>query len=162
MKILFCTLNIFLLTTLSAATPQATFTPPKDWEILSPELTPQGITLIARSEAKALFASTINLALEETDLSTSEYLLEVEKIHRSPSKHLSTLGTMETSAGKMHVFQIDEKLAWADLRMLQAIIVKNNVAYVVTATTEESQFASVITPLLESIKSFSILEGTKK
>ncbi len=162
MKIHFFAINIFLSATLSALIPQATFTPPKGWEVLSPSNTPEGITLLARSKPKALFASTINLAMEETSLSLEEYLEEVAKIHCGPSKHLSPLGLMQTSAGTMHIFQIDEKMAWADLRILQAILVKDSVAYVVTATTEESEFASVITPLLDSIKSFSILEGTKK
>lgn len=157
MKILILSLTLFSKCFLIAASSYGTFTPPQGWEILDPQTLPPTISFMARAKPKNLFSSTINLAVEETDLSLDDYMKEVEKIYQEPSKFISPLGTLQTAAGPMKVLQIDEKLPWSDLRIIQGVVIKDHIAYVITATTEESEFSSLVTSLLKSMKSFSIV-----
>lgn len=129
---------------------------PEGWEILNPQTLPPDLTFLARSPPKNMFSSTINIAFEETPLSLEEYLQEVAKIYQDPGKIFYSLGVIETNEGTMKVVQIDEKLPWADLRILQGIIIKNHTAYVITATTEEAEFATLLPTLLTTMKSFTL------
>lgn len=149
---------------LSADTASSLISTPLGWEILDKSLLPPDIQFMARSKPKDMFSSTINVATEETDLSLDAYMAEVEKIHIDPTKTFSKLGTLQTKAGLMRVIQIDEKLPWADLRILQGILIRDHIAYVVTATTEEAEFPLLVSAFLESMKSFSppLAEGAKK
>jgi hypothetical protein len=138
------------------------FTPPKGWEIIDTKVVAPQVEFMARGKTVNMFASTMNLTLEPTDLAIDVYMQEVEKIYQEPSKTVTLLGTLQTKSGPMRILQIDEKLPWAELRILQGIMIKDNMAYVVTATTEDDQFPSLITPFLESMKSFTIKGPTEK
>lgn len=132
------------------------FTPPKGWEIVDTKALAPEVGFMARGKAVNMFASTMNVTSEETDLSIDAYMHEVESLYNEPGKVVTSLGSLQTKSGPMRVLQIDEKLPWAELRILQGILVKDHVAYVLTATTEETQFPSLIATLFESMKSFSI------
>lgn len=132
------------------------FTPPQGWEVIDVKALAPEVDFMARGKTVNMFASTMNVTSEETDLSIDAYMHEVESLYNEPGKVVTNLGHLQTKSGPMRILQIEEKLPWVELRILQGILVKDHVAYVLTATTEEAQFPGLIATLFESMKSFSI------
>lgn len=152
----------FLLFALALQAQPCSFTLPKGWECVKEKERPPGILYLAQGPTKNLFTPSINLASEPTDLTLDEYTTDVEKLYQEPTKTVLCLGSLQTAAGPMKVLQIDEKFPWEEIRILQGIVIKDHTAYVVTATMNESQFPTLITALLESMKSFSLTSGATK
>ncbi|MFZ0566050.1 MAG: hypothetical protein WAM28_07690, partial [Chlamydiales bacterium] len=71
------------------------------------------------------------------------------------------LGTMQTKAGVAHMLQVDRSTQWGNVRFIQAVLLKESTAYLITATCVQEEFASLSSQLFKSIKSFTFLEPKK-
>ena len=71
---------------------------------------------------------------------------------------VAKLGQIPTKAGPAQLLQIDRKTDLGMIRFLQAAVIQDNIAYVVTATCLRDEFASYCGSFFDSIKSFEIVD----
>lgn len=131
---------------------------PADWErIDDPSQLPEKVKLLYIGKGKGQFTPSINIACEVTSLSLDEYVETAKKYHEGLGETLcNKMGGVETKAGEAQLLQIAKRTAWGDLRFLQASIICNGTAYVITATATQEEFASLYTHFYQAILSFEI------
>jgi hypothetical protein len=120
------------------------FKPPKNWVLADPStLSPLvKVGFLAPNKAgKIGLRPSLNLAEEPIDCSLQEYLEIVKKIHTtSRHKEWSHLGTFTTPAGPAALTQIDQLSSSGPMRLLQLILIRDKVAYIMTAASLKNDF----------------------
>lgn len=135
------------------------FIPPKGWEMIDPKVLLPEVKVMVKGKPKsdAHIPPSLNLALENTDLSLREYLDAVREMNTSDeSRNWAEVGTIRTKAGEMVLTQLDLTTNWGEVRLFQAIMVKKGVAYVITATAQRDEFSLFSDDFNSSIASFTI------
>lgn len=158
MRFLFCMILFCSSIVLHAET--VSIVPPKGWErINDPEQLPQKVSVIYVGTGKSQFTPSINLASEETTLYPDEYMSLAKSYHLGQGDtRCKQLGAIDMQAGKANLLQIDRPTQWGNVRFLQAVLVRDQKAYVITATCLQEEFMSLSTQLFKSIQSFSIVQ----
>ncbi len=156
MRQLFSLLLISLSFSLCAA--EIRIIPPKGWEgIEDAKQLPQKVKLLFVGDGTSPFNPSLNIAMEETVMSPKEYVRLAKSYHEEQKGTLcKQIGTMDTGAGPAHILQIDRPTQWGDVRFMQAIVLRDQKAYVLTATCLHEEFPSLSQELFHSIKSFRI------
>lgn len=132
-------------------------TPPKGWNCIdaATEL-PQKIVAVYIGPAKDKFTPSINIACEETAKNMTEYLNNAKTYHEMQGDaQCKNLGTVSTQAGEAHLLQVDRATSWGKVRFIQAILLQDHYAYVVTATCLQKEFATLAPQFFKSIQSLS-------
>lgn len=136
---------------------QCFFTPPQDWEIADPgSLSPHVKIAFLKNTGKG-FCPSINLAVEETSVSLSDYLKAVKAIHEQDrSNHWRALGKVRTAAGLAQLTEIDSTSEWGPIRILQLILLKEGRAYVLTAAGLKEEFSNYYKEIQSAFRSFTL------
>lgn len=139
--------------------------PPKGWEcVQDPSQLPQKVQVIyigASAEKNALNPS-LNIAHEMTDSALSEYIALAKTYHEGyGNTRCALLGKMKTAAGEVELMQIDRPSQWGDVRFLQAMLIHNGEAFVITATCLKKEFGSLSSHLFRAIQSISFRANCK-
>jgi len=118
------------------------FLPPKGWEIADPKTySPQTQIAFFKKAGQGLCPS-INLSIEETTASLSEYLKAVKAIHEQDQQtHWRALGRVKTAAGMAQLTEIDKTVESGPIRLLQLILLKEGHAYILTAAAPKAEFS---------------------
>lgn len=132
--------------------------PPKGWECINDKAQlPAKVELVLIGTGKGQFTPSINLATEKTELTIEAYIKLAKDYHESQGETLCrSLGTLETREGQAHLLQIDRKTGWGIVRFVQAALIKDGCAYVITATCLQEDFNEFASQFLKSIQSFAI------
>lgn len=133
------------------------FTPPKDWVLIDPKALPKEVKSMVRGPYKDSLPPSMNLAMESTESSLEDYLNAIKLMHASNHlKKWKITGTISTDAGAMTLTQLDSTTNWGNVRMVQAIMIKDNIAYVITGTALSSEYAKYFPEFYKAIQSFHI------
>jgi hypothetical protein len=133
------------------------FVPPDGWEIADPNtLTPRvKIAFLKRSNKG--FCPSINLAVEETTVSLSEYLKAVKAIHEQDrTNHWRALGKVRTQAGLAQLTEIDSNTDLGPVRILQLILIKEGRAYVLTAAALKEEISEYYKDFQAAFRSLTL------
>lgn len=132
--------------------------PPKGWNCISDtDQLPQKVCRLYIGSGTSQFSPSINIACEPTSLSDAEYLAMAKSYHEATAgTRCQALGTIETTSGTAQLLQIDRPTEWGNVRFIQATLLDQQTAYVITATCLQKEFASLSSKIFKSIKSFSI------
>lgn len=136
-------------------------TGPKGWSCIEDKSQlPGKIELIFVGTGKGSFTPSINVAMEETKMQLSEYVNLAQEYHLSKNESkgetkCSRLGKIRTQSGEAEVLQIDRQTEWGPVRFLQASIIQDGMAYVMTATCLVEEFSSHCPLFFQAIRSFS-------
>jgi hypothetical protein len=134
--------------------------PPKGWECIDdPTQLPQKVKVlfIGTGTIKSPFNPSINVTTEETSLSIGEYVCLAKQYHETQSStRCIALGTVKTESGQAELLQIDRPTQWGDVRFIQAMLIQEGRAYVVTATCLKKEFGALSSQLFKSIQSFKV------
>lgn len=136
------------------------FQPPSNWEIAhlkkpSPEIL---IGFIGKGSSSAEFRPSINLAIEEIDGTLKEYVKAVKEIHLAePKTQWRDLGKFTTKAGVGRLTEMSKPSAWGELKIFQAMVVKENTAYILTAAVLKEDLAKFRPAILESFHSLALV-----
>jgi len=134
------------------------FTPPKAWQAAKPKGLSEYVQIGFVAQGSDGFVSSVNLATEAVDCGLKDYVKAVKGIHTAePGTEWRDLGALKTKTETGRLVQITTKSAWGDLVMLQGIVVKQNVAYILTASMLKKDFPGLQTQVLESLKSMHII-----
>ena len=156
MRLFSCFITVCFTAALYANT--LTIVPPKGWDCISDtEQLPQKVRMIYVGTGKGQFSPSINLACEETTMLPDEYMALAKSYHEGQSDtRCKSLGTIETRAGVANLLQIDRPTQWGNVRFIQAVVIREENAYVITATCLQEEFAALSSQLFKSIQSFII------
>jgi hypothetical protein len=138
------------------------FTPPKAWQAAKPKELSEYVQIGFVAQGSDGFVSSVNLATEAVDCGLKDYVKAVKEIHTAePNTEWRDLGALKTKSETGRLVQITTKSAWGDLVMLQGIVVKKNVAYILTASMLKKDFSGLQAQVLESLKSMHVVSDLK-
>ncbi len=140
--------------------PIGIFTPPKGWYLADPTSLSSHVLVGYVGNEKKIYRPSINLATEETNVSLKEYIQAVKKIHsEDKNTKIRELGTIKTKAGDAALLEILSYSNFGNMRMLQAILIKDNQAYILTGASLKDEFFSYSKELSSSIRSLEIIDN---
>jgi hypothetical protein len=136
---------------------QCFFIPPENWDIADPRtLSPKVKMAFVKNSGKG-FCPSINLAIEETDVSLADYLKAVKAIHEQDrNNHWRSLGKVRTAAGLAQLTEIDSITEWGSVRILQLILIKDKHAYVLTAAALKEEISNYYKDIQSAFRSFTL------
>ena len=122
---------------------QCYFIPPEGWEIADPKTYTSHVQIAFLKRTNKGFFPSINLAIEETQATLSDYLKAVKAIHEQDrNNHWRALGKVQTAAGLAQLTEIDSTIEIGPIRLLQLILIKEGRAYVLTAAALKEEFST--------------------
>lgn len=134
--------------------------PPKGWECIDdPAQLPQKVKVIfvGAGHGNNAFTPSVNLACESTSLSQSDYIAQAKAYHEGRAgTRCNIIGSIQTASGPAQMLQIDRPSQWGDIRFMQAMLVINGEAYVMTATCLKSEFSTLSSQIFKAIQSFTL------
>ncbi|MCH9610902.1 MAG: hypothetical protein S4CHLAM81_05270 [Chlamydiales bacterium] len=152
-----CFIALFTMT-LSLFASELRFSVPDGWECVTDQTQlPKKVQVLAISPTKTRFTPSINIATEDTEQTISDYVETAKLYHESEGQtKVTRMGQIPTKAGSAELLQIDRKTDFGVVRFIQAAIIEQETAYVITATCLRDEFASYCSSFFDSIKSFEI------
>ncbi len=136
----------------------ACFVPPKNWELADPRSLAPKVTVGFLTKPRHHFCPSMNLAIEKVQVSLQEYLQIVKTLHESsPHNRWRDLGKIQTKAGTAELTEIDTKNKIGPVRILQMILIQDQVAYILTAAALKEDLPLFYEDFLQAFRSFSIL-----
>lgn len=133
-------------------------TAPKGWEcIRDPEQLPQKVLCIYVGKGKTQFTPSINVSSEKTNLSLMQYTQFAKQHHeKEGGAKCQLLGKFRTKSGEAELLQIDRVTQWGEVRFIQAFLIHEEEAYVITATCLQDEFNLLSVQFFKAIQSFSL------
>jgi len=132
------------------------FNPPEGWEYLDTSPLSPLVKIMVRGKGGQSMPPSLNLAVEETDLTLDDYVKAIKQLHQfDRQSRWSILGKINTGR-EVVITQLDTKTKWGEARILQAILVHEGIAYVLTATAHKDEFTKFSGDFLKAIRSFTV------
>jgi hypothetical protein len=133
------------------------FTPPQGWEIADPKSLSSRVKIAFLKNTGKGFCPSLNLAVEETSVSLSDYLKAVRAIHEQDrNNQWRALGKVRTEAGLAQLTEIDSTTEWGPIRILQLILLKEGHAYVLTAAALRDEFSKFYKEFQSAFRSVTL------
>lgn len=133
------------------------FTPPAGWSCADPKQLSPHVQVGFIGESSSEFRPSINLALEKVDISLKDYVKAVKKIHLAqPNTTWRDLGRFKFTAGEGRLTEISTRSAWGDIKMLQALFIQGQTAYILTAAISQKDYIKEQKTLLLALQSLSL------
>ncbi|MBS0629450.1 MAG: hypothetical protein JSS30_04410 [Verrucomicrobia bacterium] len=134
------------------------FTPPPNWEIADPKMPSQRAIVSFVDKQKGGFCPSINLTHERITLSTEQYLAIVQKNCKANKQKWRHLGKIETKSGPAELVEIETVTKFGPARLLQAILIRNGEAYILTAGALKKDFGKQASLIHQSISSMTLCD----
>jgi hypothetical protein len=131
--------------------------PPKGWLPAKEGELPSHVHAAFIGKGGFFLPPSLNVASEPFRGSLKEYLQIVKSINKSKGAIWRELGTIETKAGIGSLSQVDATTPQGALRMLHAIILKDEVIYIVTGAAQREEFPRFYEPFFSAMRSLEIL-----
>lgn len=155
MRIRFC---LFFLFSTLFSDPIALFIPPEGWECVKPKNLPESIEIAFLKKGLIRFSPSLNLSKEKVSVTFKEYLRSVKKLHERDLKvEWNDLGEFSCGAGKGNLADIRTPSAGGELRMLQAIIMKDGWAFILTGAAKREDFPAERGIFLKTMRSLTVV-----
>lgn len=134
------------------------FLPPQSWEIAQPKHLSAHVQVGFIGKGSTDFRPSINLAFEAVDdVKMKEYLKAVKELHLAqPNTKWRDLGKFPMQAGDGRLTEITTTSPWGEVKMLQAILIKEGMAYILTSAVLKSDLQKFQTDILKSFRSLSL------
>jgi len=117
------------------------FAPPDEWEFAAAKNTDSCIQAGFLGKGSTPFRPSMNLAIEEVDVNLKQYLKAVKEIHlHSPGTTWRDLGKFVTLSGTGRLTEISTPSSFGNIKMLQMILIKDKVAYIMTGAAIKEDF----------------------
>ncbi|NGX38022.1 MAG: hypothetical protein K1000chlam2_01191 [Chlamydiae bacterium] len=134
------------------------FSPPSDWEIADSKTPSKRIIVGFVDKSKSGFRPSLNLTYERVTIPLNEYLAIVQKNCAAKKQLWRHLGKIETQSGPAELIQIETKTPFGPVRILQAILLKNEEAFILTAGMRKADFGKHAATIESAFRSMSICE----
>lgn len=137
------------------------FTPPTGWRQAEKSSLPKQVAIMVVGQGLREFPPSMNLGYETYSGSIKDYMKIVKDINKSQGCVLKDLGTIETEAGIATLSQFDEKTEWGEVRQMHAILIRDKVAYILTASALKEEFPKHYQEFFKAIQSLRITNQTE-
>jgi hypothetical protein len=133
------------------------FIPPKGWDLADQaKLSPRVKICFIGKSSKSLLPS-VNLAQEEVDVSLKTYIDIVKNdCLKDPNCKWRDLGKYNTPFGEGRLTEREIKTEWGPTRQIQLIVIKDKMAYILTAGTLKEEFSSHYKNIEAVLRSFTL------
>lgn len=149
-----------LLLSYVVGNPIPIFSPPASWQYVHPKKPTEYILASFVGNGSGSFHPSINLAIEETELSLKDYVKAVKAVHtREPNTKWRDLGPFSMKAGQGRLTEISSQNPGGEIKVLQAIFVKDNIAYILTCSMLKKEFPEIQKDVLNSLQSLFLSEN---
>ncbi len=137
----------------------AYFIPPSGWEIAQLKNPSPHVKIGFLSKGSTQFRPSINLATEEgVDVSLKEYVKAVKELQTAePGTKWRDLGALPMQGGTGRLIEMGQTSPWGEVKVLQAILVHEGTAYMLTAAVSKEDFSRFQSDLLASFRSLQII-----
>lgn len=155
MRLLFL---LFIFASIAEAK-QCYFLPPSGWEIAQLKTPSAHVKIGFIGKGSTEFRPSINLAFEEVDIPLKEYIKAVKELQLSdPTNTWRDLGKLPTKAGVGRLIEMSNTSAWGEIKIYQAIVVKQQMAYILTAAVLKEDFPKFQAEIMKSFNSLSVAD----
>lgn len=138
------------------------FTPPQNWKMVDPKVLPKHVLAMIVGSGKSEYPPSMNLGYEKYQGSVKDFIKKVVKVELdSTHAEWKDLGTIQTKAGVAQLLQVDSKNKWGMERQMQAFIKKDDVIYILVASSLRDEFPTYYKEFFNAIRSLSINESKK-
>jgi len=135
------------------------FIPPKGWKCALPQTLAPCIQIGFIGNGAHPFRPSMNLAIEDVDVSLKEYVKAVKEIHlATPQTTWRDLGKFTTLSGEGRLTEIATTTPAGEVKMLQMILVKKNTAYILTGASIKEEFLQFQEIFTKSFQTLSLLD----
>jgi len=134
------------------------FSPPPKWEIADPKMPSQRAIVGFVDKKKSGFCPSLNLTYEKSDLEPEQYLAIVKKnctAHKQKWRHL---GKIETKSGPAELVEIETATKFGQARLLQAILIRNQQVYILTAGALKKDFGKHLVQIEQAMRSMTLCD----
>lgn len=132
------------------------FVPPKGWQAAQLKNPSAYVQVGFIGKGSTDFRPCVNLATEEVDVSLSEYVKAVKEL-QSPDAKWRDLGKLQMAGGTGRLVEMQGNSPFGDVKLLQAIFIKDKMAYILTAAVLKPDFADVQKELLQTFRSLTVI-----
>lgn len=134
----------------------ARFTPPEGWRFADAKSLPKGVQVMVVGQGQREFPPSINLGTDSYQGSLKDYLKVVKAINDAHGDQWKDLGTIRTEAGEASLSQLDTKMTWGDVRMMQVILIKNDTVYILTSAALKEEFPKFYKDFFRAMRSLNV------
>lgn len=134
---------------------QCLFTPPDGWVEPGDKMPTRRSLGSFVEKRNSGFCPSVNLTSEKVEISIQEYLKAVEATCKSKKQTWRHMGQIASKAGKAELTQIEMSTKFGDLRLFQAILIQDGVAYILTTSALKKEFGKYAGVMEKSIRSLS-------
>lgn len=134
------------------------FIPPANFEAADPKNLSFEVQ-IGFVKKGSSFNPSINLAEEKTGASLKEYVKAIKNNYKNDkNSFLRELGTIETKAGRAALIEISSFSGGGQIRLMQAVLVSEGMAYVLTSCCSKEDFTTYLPDFMRAFKSLSLTD----
>lgn len=136
------------------------FIPPEKWEIAQPKSDLGHLQIGFVNTSYRTFPPRISLATEEdAGTSVKEYVKAVKELQGTDPaiKEWRDLGALKMQGGSGHLIEMQSSSSLGDIKILQAILIKNETAYILTASALKKDFPSIQSQILKTFQSLTLI-----
>jgi hypothetical protein len=135
---------------------EATFNVPSGWNSVAADRLPTHVETAFIGKRQSEVPPTLNLARESISSSQEEYLRAIKKLCIEQGREWKSLGTVDTASGTALLGQSEMQCEWGTVRMLQAILVEEQMAHILTASALQEEFADHYEQFFQAIRSLKV------
>lgn len=135
------------------------FTPPEGWHLADKTKLPQHVMVMVVGKGQNEYPPSMNLGYDPHSGSLKEYLKIIKDINQSQGCILKDLGSISTEAGTVSLSQFDEKTQWGEVRQMHAVLLRDKIAYILTASALKTEFSKYYRDFFNAIQSLRFEEG---
>jgi hypothetical protein len=136
------------------------FVPPEKWEIAQPKDQTGYLQVGFVNTSYSSYLPRVSLATEDdAGTSVKEYVKQVKELQKTdPSiKEWRDLGPLKMQGGMGRLIEMQSSCALGDIKIMQAILLKNQTAYILTASALKKDFPSVQSQVLKTFQSLTLI-----
>jgi hypothetical protein len=132
------------------------FTPPTGWHMADPSALPPHIRVMVVGKGPSSFPPSMNLNVQSYNGTLKQYLKVVKETNESQGYEWKDLGTIRTEAGNASLSQFDHKSQWGVIRMMQVIMIKNRMVYILSASALADEFSMFYKDFFAAMRSLRV------
>lgn len=136
---------------------------PNNWQGIDDKTQlPEKLDVVFIGPGTGSLTPTINIAQEITSKTQPEYIEEILAYHRSDEKTLTSSVFTQIAAtnGSFTIIKTEKSSSWGKVFCLQAVIILNHCAYILTSTTTLDDYPTVSLIFLKTVSSFQLSDKT--
>jgi len=135
------------------------FTPPTGWHQADMNALPPHIKIMVVGKGPSPFPPSMNLNVQKYSGTLKQYLKIVKDTNSSQGYEWKDLGTIRTEAGNASLSQFDHKGQWGEIRMMQVILIKNGMVYILSASALKDEFSIFYKDFFASMRSLRVAKN---